>query len=333
MTINTSEVQERVHVVAPAKLNLTLEIVGRRADGYHLLETVMQSIDVADVITVTAAGGATVVRGNGDDVPNGDGNLAAQAVAALRAAVAAERGLPPSLPGLTIDIDKRIPVAAGLGGGSADAAAALVAANELWGLQLTKEQLAAVGVEIGADVPFCLHGGTAVARGIGEQLTPVTGVPLLSGVIVNPGFPVSTADVYRRLREASKPGQAAASERTASGQAALGRTLSGRAVEIVDALKQRDVAAVGALLHNALEPVTTAMHPEVGTLRQRMLEAGAFGAVMCGSGPSVFGLARDAEHAAVLGARLRDDAAYVAVCRFLPHGGRLIEAGRLLERA
>lgn len=304
----------QLHLLAPAKVNLTLEIVGRRADGYHLLETVMQSIDVADIVTVTAAQGETVVHSNGDDVPNGEGNLAAKAIAALRAAVGGRNGSVASLPGLHVQIDKQIPVAAGLGGGSADAASALIAANTLWDLQLSKERLAAIGVQIGADVPFCLRGGTAVARGIGEQLTMVSDVPELSGVIVNPGVPVSTADVYHRFRDD-------AAQRTEM-------PASGRAEAMVAALRQADIAAVGRLLYNDLEPVTTTMHPAIGALRQRVLDVGALGAVMCGSGPSVFGLAQDVEHAAVLAARLQQDATYVAVCRFLPAGSRVIEAER-----
>lgn len=314
-----------LQVAAPAKLNLTLEIVGRRADGYHLLESVMQSIDIADVVTVTvapgvrgngAAGDRDVANGgggpNGMAVPDGEGNLAARAVAAFRAAVAENVGphKAAALPPLHIRIDKRIPVAAGLGGGSADAAAALVAANELWGLHWSRERLAWAGVAVGADVPFCVHGGTATARGIGERLTPVSGVDptRFAGVVLNPGFAVSTEAVYRTYSE------------TASGE---NRSVpEGRAEAMVEALQRGDVRAVGKLLYNALEPITTKLHPEVGQLRRKALRAGAVGAVMCGSGPSVFALARDVEHAAVLGARLAEAAAYVGVCRFTGYGSR-----------
>lgn len=315
-------VSERfVHVAAPAKLNLTLEIVGRRADGYHLLESVMQSIDIADVVTVTAAAPddiateGDVANGgggpNGMAVPEGEGNLAARATAAFRAAAAETLGSEKAaaLPPLRIRIDKRIPVAAGLGGGSADAAAALVAANELWGLHWSRERLAEIGVTVGADVPFCIYGGTATARGIGERLTPVSGVDTArwAGVVLNPGFAVSTEAVYRAYSETV--GSDAGSE-------------PGRAAAMAKALQRGDVRAAGGLLYNALDPVTTKLHPEVGELRRRALRAGAMGAVMCGSGPSVFALARDAEHAAVLGARLAQAAAYVGVCRFTARGSR-----------
>lgn len=302
-----------LHLVAPAKVNLTLEIVGRRDDGYHLLESVMQSIDLGDVLTVRLHADNTEVRTNGNGVPNGDTNLAARAVAALQARVGTTYG---QLPGLQVDIDKQIPVAAGLGGGSADAAAALVAANTLWNVHLDKDTLADVGVSIGADVPFCLHGGTAVARGIGERLTVVDGVGDFAGVVVNPGFPVETVEVYRRFSEET---------RLAPGSSA--HTSSGRADAMVAALQAGDAHEVARLLYNELESVTTRMHPEIGELRRRVLQAGAVGAVMCGSGPSVFGLARDVEHAAVLAARLQGTAPYVGVARFSSRDSHVVETG------
>src|SRR5690625_187410 len=207
-------------MLAPAKLNLTLEIVGRRDDGYHLLESVMQSIDIADIVTVhtsEASAGSSgsegsaeaVVEGgggagpNGMTMPNGEGNLAARAVAALRAAAdgqhVVEDGTTSSFSPLNFHIDKGNRVAAGLGGGSADAAAALVAANELWGLLWDLDRLAEVGLRIGADVPFCVPGGTAIARGVGERLTPVDEVDTgrWAGVVLKPGFAVWEEEVYR----------------------------------------------------------------------------------------------------------------------------------------
>lgn len=306
----------QLHLLAPAKVNLTLEIVGRRPDGYHLLETVMQSIDLADIVTVKVHDVGTTVYSNGSDVPNGDGNLAARALTELQSEVAGELASGHRLPGLQVHIDKRIPVAAGLGGGSADAAAALVAANELWNLHMDKGRLAAVGVRIGADVPFCLYGGTAVARGIGEQLTAISDVVPLSGVVVNPGFPVVTAKVYGLFSEmtGAKPGDLWAP--------------TGRSEAMIAALRKGDPGEVAGLLYNALEAVTTTLYPAIGQLRQHVLDVGALGAVMCGSGPSVFGLARDTEHAAVLAARLEKVAPYIAITRFLPCGGHIIGAER-----
>lgn len=330
-----------MHVLAPAKLNLTLDVVGRRPDGYHLLESVMQSIDIADVVKVspvpdapTSVTGAepgfsgAIVTGRGADgpngmpVPNGEENLAARALVALRGALvrsdvrsaeATERAAVAECPKLHIDIDKRIPVAAGLGGGSADAAAALVAANELWQLGWTRARLADVGLDVGADVPFCVHGGTAIARGVGERLTAIADVDTTrwAGVVLNPGFAVSTVDVYSRYRETAVKGTAVEDARS-------------RTKAMVEALQRGDAPGVGQLMFNALEPVSTELHPEIGALRRRAMGAGALGVVMCGSGPSVFALARDEEGARALAARLAEAAPYVARCGFLARGSRLV---------
>lgn len=335
--------EQTVHVLAPAKLNLTLDVVGRRADGYHLLESVMQSIDIADVVRVSpvpdapnslekAAPGVSgaIVTGRGADgpngmlVPDGESNLAVRALTALRGVLAASEAGPAETaarstttarPKLHIDIDKRIPVAAGLGGGSADAAAALVAANDLWELGWTRARLAAVGLHVGADVPFCVHGGTAIARGVGERLTPIRDIDTTrwAGVVLNPGFAVSTVDVYSRYRETAAEGTAPEDARS-------------RTEAMVEALQRGDAEGVGRLLFNALEPISTELHPEIGALRRRAMQAGALGAVMCGSGPSVFALARDEEGARKLAARLANTAPYVACCGFLHRGSRLVAA-------
>lgn len=353
---------------SPAKVNLTLDVVGRRADGYHLIESVMQTIDLNDLVTLTpllnadghetrpgpragrvapsptrAASAArwlssprcdgrpmpsfgVVLNGNGvnaDGVPTDETNLARRAVSALReAAIGIGLARAEDLPDLAIQIDKYIPVAAGLGGGSANAAAALTGANELWRLGLDKSQLAAVGVRLGADVPFCLLGGTAVARGIGERLTPVPFTPPMAGVVVTPSFPVATATVYKMYEEwnAGRPG---VFRDEAAREEARRRTEA-----MLDALRRSDVYEVASLLHNALEPVTTRLHPEVGELRERLLRAGALGAIMCGSGPSVFGLARDEGHAADIAARMGRSGLFIAACSFIGSGSRIMEKGR-----
>ena len=307
-------------IEAPAKLNLTLAVNGRRPDGYHLIESVMQAIDLADRLELSPAAGGTVIRCDGPGVPTDDTNLAARAVQALRAAAPPERG---PLGGVAIRIHKRIPVAAGLGGGSANAAAALIGANALWGLGLDRAALARIAVQLGADVPFCLYGGTAIARGIGEELEPVRGAAPLAGVIVNPGFPVSTAHVYRRYDELH--GAAASSQNGAAGPRFRPDGI-GRAAAMADALVRGDVEAVAALLYNDLQPAAESLYPEIAALRREVLAAGAAGAVLCGSGPSVFGLAVDEDHARQLAAALAGKAPFVAVCRFRPDGCRVSEA-------
>ncbi|HLT57805.1 MAG: 4-(cytidine 5'-diphospho)-2-C-methyl-D-erythritol kinase [Limnochordales bacterium] len=322
-------------IEAPAKLNLTLAVNGRRPDGYHLIESVMQTIDLTDCVELVPTAGGTAVRCEGPDgVPTDETNLAARAVEALRRAAPPDRG---QLGGLEIRIRKRIPVAAGLGGGSANAAAALIGANALWQLGLDQAALARVGVQLGADIPFCLHGGTAVARGIGEVLAPVPAAPPLAGVVVNPGFPVSTAEVYRQfdqlyagaLGAEVRAGIANGAAGGATGSPAAPRFLpgaAGRAAAMVQALQRRDVAAVARLLHNDLEPAAARLYPEIARLREQVLRAGALGAVMCGSGPTVFGLAADADHARELARRLADAAPFVVPCRFRDQGCRVVQS-------
>lgn len=344
-------------VQAPAKVNLTLDVVGRRSDGYHFIESVMQTVDLADYVTLTpvsaspavaspssrseargrgvalpiqtAGFSGSVVRcvGNGvnaDGVPTDETNLASRAVEALWAAVKGGHashepgGMSTFANDLSIHIDKRIPVAAGLGGGSANAAAALIGANLLWELHFERERLASIGVSLGADIPFCLYGGTAVARGIGEKLAPLPETEPMAGVIVTPDFQVSTAKVYRLYDEWN-------GEQTAS--AAQHERVAERTDAMVTALADGDVHRVASLLYNGLERVTTRLHPEVGQLRDGLERAGALGVVMCGSGPSVFGLAEDEDHAADIAARLARPGLFVTTCRFFGSGSRLIEQG------
>ncbi|OUM93944.1 MAG: 4-(cytidine 5'-diphospho)-2-C-methyl-D-erythritol kinase [Firmicutes bacterium ZCTH02-B6] len=318
-------------VEAPAKLNLTLAVNGRRPDGYHLIESVMQAIDLTDCVELVPSAGGTIVHCAVPGVPTDETNLAVRAVEALRAALPPGREDPG---GLEIRIHKRIPVAAGLGGGSADAAAALVGANALWGLGLDHAALARIGLQVGADVPFCLHGGTAVARGIGEQLEPVPEAAPLWGIVVNPGFAVSTADVYRLYDQlyAEAAAKAADGERADAGRASsiqepwFSPGGAGRAAAMAEALGRHDVEAVARLLYNDLEPAAVRLYPQIYALRQRVLEAGALGAVMCGSGPSVFGLAADEAHARALADALAGVVPFVAACRFRPDGCRIVQS-------
>lgn len=318
-------------IEAPAKLNLTLAVNGRRPDGYHLIESVMQALDLTDCVELAPASGGTVVHCTSPGVPTDETNLAVRAVEALRAALPPGRQGPG---GLEIRIHKRIPVAAGLGGGSADAAAALIGANALWGLGLDQRELARIGVRIGADVPFCLHGGTAIARGIGEELEPVPVAPPLCGVVVNPGFPVSTAAVYRVYDQLYAEAMAGAGGNDNGPEGLAGVTHGpwflpdgkGRAAAMAEALGRGDVDAVARLLYNDLEPAAVRLYPQILELRQRVLEAGALGAVMCGSGPSVFGLAADEDHAEALAQSLKGVAPFVQVCRFRPDGCRIVRS-------
>lgn len=256
-----------ITVRAAAKINLLLEVTGKRPDGYHELVTVFQSIGLYDYITLQEVEEGIHVHCLHPGVPAGADNLAYRAARSLLFRR-------PGGKGVEIFIDKHIPIAGGLGGGSADAAAVLVGLNRLWGLNLPLEELLCTGAELGADVPFFILGGTAVGRGRGELLTPLPRSPGFWVVLANPGFPVSTAEVYASLdlaRVRRHPD--------------LGAML--RALESCDA---REVASC---LGNVLEEVTLARYPILRGIKERMLEAGALGTLMCGSGPTIFALAAD----------------------------------------
>jgi 4-diphosphocytidyl-2-C-methyl-D-erythritol kinase len=246
--------------LAPAKINLYLHVLGRRPDGYHELAMIMQRVSLYDRLEIALVGrpGVRVVC-EGVVLPPGGENIAALAARRLLA-LAGEKC------GVDISIDKRIPVAAGLGGGSSDAAAVLEGLNEMLGLGLSREALMAEGGRLGADVPFFLFQGAAWATGIGDVLEKIEGLPPVWYVLVNPGVAVSTAWVYQNLGLTS-----------VGGAARLPR-FSGTAEGLV------------SLLHNDLESVTVSRFPVVEEIKTMLRNNGASGALMSGSGPTVFGV-------------------------------------------
>jgi 4-diphosphocytidyl-2-C-methyl-D-erythritol kinase len=266
----------RLALSAAAKVNLTLEVLGRRPDGYHEIATVMQTVDLADRLVLEEAD-SLELRTTAPGVPTGPGNLALRAALALRDAAAVDRGV-------RIRLEKRIPVAAGLGGGSTDAAAVLVGLNRLWRLRWPLEQLEAVAATLGMDVPFFLRGGTALGTGRGERLRSVAG-PGLALVLLNPGVGASTAEIYGRVR----PSMYTAGEHSRA---------------LVTALRNRRPGRIADHLHNGLEAALGPLQRPVVKMKAALMAAGALGAAMSGSGPTVFGLARSWEHARQLRARL-----------------------------
>jgi 4-diphosphocytidyl-2-C-methyl-D-erythritol kinase len=278
---------------APAKLNLQLAVGPLRPDRYHDLVTVFHAVSLFDEVTAQP-GSRLWVRTEGEGaagVPDGDGNLAIQAALALRAAAGVTDGA-------EILIRKNIPVAAGLAGGSADAAAALVACNELWQAGLDATALLEVAAGIGSDVPFGLIGGTAVGTGRGELLTPALASGEYHWVLAFAAGELSTAGVYTawdRLR---------AAERNEPGPPELDEAL-------MSALRSGDPAAVGARLGNDLEPAALSLRPELRRTLAAGREHGALGAVVAGSGPTCAFLAGSAEHALDLAVALTG----AGVCR------------------
>jgi len=259
----------RLVLNAAAKINLTLEVLGRRNDGYHEIVTVMQTVDLSDRLVVEDAD-VLELRTTASDVPTDGTNLALMAAGALRDRAAVSRGA-------RITLEKRIPVAAGLGGGSADAAAVLVGLNRLWGLRWSTARLAEVAVTLGMDVPFFLYGGAALGTGRGERLEPLP-TCALALVLVNPRVAASTAEIYGGV----KPDM---------------YSDGGRGRSMAVALRSRQASRVAAKLGNALERVAGPRYRDVEQIESALLAAGALGAAMSGSGLTVFGVARSYDHA------------------------------------
>lgn len=268
--------------LAHAKVNLSLTITGRRPDGYHTLDSVMHTIALADELAFEPAPELTLACDD-PSLPTGADNLVIRAGQALRA----HAGRPEL--GARITLRKRIPAQAGLGGGSADAAAALLGLSELWGLGLSARDLLPVAARLGSDVGFFLFGGAARVSGVGDVVEPLPPAPRpLYLVIAKPAVGCSTAEVYRRYDEvAGCPGPLSPGER---GEV---RGPSGTAA----ALAAGDLPALAAALHNDLEQAVLPFEPAIADLRRALLGAGALAALLCGSGSAVFGLCRDEEHA------------------------------------
>jgi 4-diphosphocytidyl-2-C-methyl-D-erythritol kinase len=290
-----------VTVRVPAKVNLQLSVGPARADGYHDLVTVFHAVSLFDEVTVAPADGDSVtVTGEGArSVPVDETNLAARAAQALvRAAGPGCR----DVPGLAIRIRKRIPVAAGLAGGSADAAATLVACNELWRTGLSEQELCELAYGIGSDVTFALVGGTAIGVGRGERVTPALTAGSYHWVLAFADGGLPTAQVYAacdRIR-------AARGQEPPVPDPALGNGL-------MAALRSGDPAELGPLLSNDLQPAAVSLRPELRRALAAGPEHGALGAMVSGSGPTVAYLAKDARHGQDLAVSL----AGAGVCRTL----------------
>jgi len=267
-------------LVARAKINLYLEILGSRPDGYSEVAMILQSIALADRVRLQRRSHGIHLICNHPEVPADARNLA------YRAAELLQKECQTNL-GVEIHIEKQIPVAAGLAGGSANAAAVLVGLNQLWGLGLTVRELQHLAARLGSDIPFCVQGGTQLATGRGEVLQPLAdweGIPLLLAKPKHLG--ISTAWAYQAFR----------AHRAASLPSA-GSSLS-TLPQVLAALERRDLLALARSLRNDLERPVLAEYAIVGKLRQALLEVGALGSLMSGSGPTVFGLMASLEGAA-----------------------------------
>lgn len=249
---------------AYAKVNLALDVLGKRDDGYHDIETVLHTVVLHDVITLRESGDGIKVIADAEDVPSDATNLVYRAAALLREEYKVPRPV-------EIDVRKQIPVASGLGGGSADAAVTLMGLCQMWKLRLDGRELAALASRLGSDVPFFLSGGAALARGRGERVQSLPPLPPTWVVLACPRVAVLTEWAYRHFH--GNDGAVRPDTRA-----------------LVEAIRRRDVPAVGRLLSNVFEEMIGARHPVIGQLKSRILRGEAYGAAMSGTGPSVFGL-------------------------------------------
>lgn len=254
-----------ITVRANAKINLGLDVLRRREDGYHEVKMIMQTVGISDTLTFALSDtpGVTLTIDK-QELPADGSNLIVRAVSLMQERFRLDGGL-------EISVQKRIPIAAGMAGGSADAAAAIHAVDRIYGLGLSLAQKQALGVKLGADVPYCLMGGTALSEGIGEVLTALPEMPAAHLVIAKPAIDVSTRFVYENLHV---------------------ETLS-RHPDIdgmAESIRRRDLEGVVRRMENVLETVTAARYPIIGQMKAFLMENGAMGALMSGSGPTVFGV-------------------------------------------
>ena len=258
---------DKIQLKALAKINLGLDVLRRREDGYHEVKMIMQTISLYDELMLKKIKKPEIqLRTNLPYLPTNENNLAYQAAKLLME----EYQIPG---GLLIQLEKKIPVAAGMAGGSSDAAAVLWGVNQMYHLGLSRKELMERGVRLGADVPYCILRGTALAEGIGEKLKTLPPMPKCYLLIAKPGISVSTKFVYENLHvnelETKKHPDVDA---------------------MITALRQKDLALLSARMGNILELVTIPAHPVIDKIKQEMQKAGALGAMMSGSGPTVFGI-------------------------------------------
>jgi 4-diphosphocytidyl-2-C-methyl-D-erythritol kinase len=276
-----------IRIRTNAKVNLFLRVMGRRADGFHEVETILHGIKLADNIEfhATTTGRIEVEmyleRDGVGDIPDMEANLVYAAASLL-----VEKGARNE--GIRIALTKRIPMGAGLGGGSGNAAGALVLLNEIWQAGFQDSDVSGFAAALGSDVPYCIGGGTALAKARGEQLTRLPGPENLCFVLGISHTPLSTRDVYKAWDEIGAPSDVNSAPMTM-------------------ALGSGDPFDIASLLHNDLEAIAFTLRPELIDKKKKLLEAGSLGAAVSGSGPTIFGIASDEAHAQSIAARVEDD--------------------------
>jgi len=255
-----------IQLKSRAKINLSIDVLGKREDGYHLVDMIMQTIDLYDIIKIKVLNTEDIIiKSNSSDIPLDDNNIVYKAIKLFKNKFKINKGV-------EVFIQKNIPIAAGMAGGSSNAAAVLVGLNELWKLNLSEIELQEIGFKLGADVPFCISGGTALAQGVGEELTYIKGISKdVSILVCKPNLFVSTKEVYDGLDLKyiqSRPDNKF----------------------LIDCLKKEDLKSVAENMVNVLETVTSKHHKEIKEIEGIMIQNNALGSMMSGSGPTVFGL-------------------------------------------
>jgi 4-diphosphocytidyl-2C-methyl-D-erythritol kinase len=263
---------DSIQLNALAKINLGLDVIRRRENGYHEVRMIMQTINLFDVITISKTNTEQIsLKTNLPFLPVNENNLVYKAAKLLKEEFSIKQGI-------NINLIKNIPVAAGLAGGSSDAASTLIALNRLFDLKLSISDLMERGVKLGADVPYCILGGTSLSEGIGELLTPLPKAPACHILVVKPNIHVSTKYVYEHLN--------------------LDLVSNHPDIDgIVEAVKASNLEGIASRLGNVLETVTVKDYPVIDKIKKTMLDAGALNALMSGSGPTVFGLFTDINQA------------------------------------
>lgn len=274
---------------AHAKINLSLDILYKREDGYHEIESIMQEISLKDRLIFENRDKGIVIESNNPHIPLDLHNLVYKVWEKMNLYTGLDRGL-------YVNIEKTIPVSAGLAGGSSNAGAAFKAINELWELNLRKEELMKLAKDIGADVPFCILGGTALARGIGEELTSLEAFRDVHILICNPGFEISTQYAYSKLDLQSK------------------RIDTEKLVEYI---KKADKLEVARHMENKMEKAIIKKYPIIGDIKEAMIKNGALGSLMSGSGPTVFGIFEDSEGVEFARKKLLQDYPLTYSCKSL----------------
>lgn len=266
---------------AYAKINLGLDVIGKRPDGYHEVKMIMQSVDLFDKVTIKKIKEPEIrLHTNVSFIPNDSSNLVYKAAELMIKEYDIKSGV-------DIDLYKFIPVAAGMAGGSTDAAAVLDGMNKLFELGLSMEKLMKQGLKLGADIPYCIMGGTALSEGIGEKLTALTPCPDCAFIVSKPPFGVSTKFVYENL---------------VLDESTVHPDIDG----IIKDIDQGDVHGMAGKLSNVLETVTKEKYPDIGKIEELMKENGAINAIMSGSGPTVFGVFENVEAAKACNKIIRD---------------------------